>query len=213
VKIRSQRIFLQAGAMEDSRVQPTRKGAPQGGIVSPLIGNIVLNHLGGCLETQGYRFVRYADDFLVFRKSNRHAEKALETVTRIIEEDFGLSLSPEKTRIVTFGEAFGFLELCVSAFTIFMGGKSEKTLQGEDQGRYSTQSQPGLPDGRRSESCYPRHGALLQCVVHHRSGAFQCTGPIYSTAHPLHAVQTYLDDGQRLVLEQAHQPLRLYLLS
>lgn len=52
------RKFLQAGVMEDGMVRATLKGAPQGGIVSPLIGNIVLNHLDWCLQAQGYKFVR-----------------------------------------------------------------------------------------------------------------------------------------------------------
>jgi RNA-directed DNA polymerase len=129
VKIGSQRIFLQGGVMEDGRVRPTRKGAAQGGIVSPLIANIVRNHLDWRLGAQGYQFVRYADDFLVFCKPKRQAEKALEFVTGIIEEDLGLSLSPEKTRIVTFGEGFDFLGFYLSAFTIRTGGKAEERFK------------------------------------------------------------------------------------
>jgi group II intron reverse transcriptase/maturase len=117
--------FLQAGVMEAGEVKPTRKGTPQGGIVSPLIANIVLNHLDWRLETQGYKFVRYADDFLLFCKSKSQAEKALEIVTQIIEEDLGLNLSPEKTHITTFGSGFNFLGFYVSAFTIRMGDKAE----------------------------------------------------------------------------------------
>ncbi len=54
--------FLQAGVMENGEVRPTRKGTPQGGVVSPLLANIVLNHLDWRLEELGYKFVRYADD-------------------------------------------------------------------------------------------------------------------------------------------------------
>lgn len=123
------RKFLQAGVMEDGRVRPTSKGTPQGGIVSPLIANIVLNHLDWRLEAQGFKFVRYADDFLVFCKSKRQAEKALEIVTEIIEGDLGLNLSPEKTHITTFGRGFDFLGFYVSAFTIRMGGKAEERFK------------------------------------------------------------------------------------
>jgi retron-type reverse transcriptase len=52
------RKFLQAGVMEDGMVKPTSKGTPQGGIVSPLIANIVLNHLDWRLEAHGFKFVR-----------------------------------------------------------------------------------------------------------------------------------------------------------
>ena len=123
------RKFLQAGVMEDGRVRPTHKGTPQGGIVSPLIANVVLNHLDWCLEAQGLKFVRYADDFLVFCKSKRQAEKALESVTEIIEGDLGLTLSPEKTHIATFGSGFNFLGFYVSAFTIRMGDKAEERFK------------------------------------------------------------------------------------
>ncbi len=121
--------FLQAGVMEEGEVHPTTKGTPQGGIVSPLIANIVLDHLDWRLEKLGHKFVRYADDFLVFCKSHRQAEKALEAVTQIIEEDLGLSLSPEKTHITTFGSGFDFLGFYVSAFTIRMGGKAEERFK------------------------------------------------------------------------------------
>ena len=125
------RKFLQAGVMEDGKVRPTHKGTPQGGIVSPLIANVVLNHLDWCLEAQGLKFVRYADDFLVFCKSKRQAEKALESVTEIIEADLGLRLSSEKTRITTFGSGFDFLGFYVSAFTIRMGDKAEERFKGK----------------------------------------------------------------------------------
>ncbi len=123
------RKFLQAGVMEDGMVRPTKKGTPQGGIVSPLIANIVLNHLDWRLEAHGFEFVRYADDFLVFCKSKRQAEKALEIVTEIIEGDLGLNLSPEKTHITTFGSGFDFLGFYVSAFTIRMGEKAEERFK------------------------------------------------------------------------------------
>ena len=119
------RKFLQAGVMEDGRVLPTRKGTPQGGVISPLLANIVLNHLDWRLDALGYHFVRYADDFVVLCKSRHQAEKALAVVTQCIEEELGLQLSPEKTHIATFGEGFDFLGFYVSAFTVRMGGKAE----------------------------------------------------------------------------------------
>ena len=57
--------FLAAGVMEDGVYKPTNVGTPQGGVVSPLLANIVLNHLDWRLHAAGYRFVRYADDFVV----------------------------------------------------------------------------------------------------------------------------------------------------
>lgn len=117
--------FLQAGVMEDGKVLPTRKGTPQGGVISPLLANIVLNHLDWRLDVLGYKFVRYADDFVVLCKTSRQAEKALQAVTVCIEEELGLELSPDKTHITTFGQGFNFLGFYLSAFTIRMGDKAE----------------------------------------------------------------------------------------
>lgn len=117
--------FLRAGVMEDGKVLPTRKGTPQGGVISPLLANIVLNHLDWRLEARGYKFVRYADDFVVLCKTKRQAEKALQAVKECIKEELGLQLSPEKTHITTFGKGFNFLGFYLSAFTIRMGDKAE----------------------------------------------------------------------------------------
>jgi len=117
--------FLQAGVMEDGKVLPTRKGTPQGGVISPLLANIVLNHLDWRLDDLGYKFVRYADDFVVLCKTKRQAEKAMQAVTVCIEEELGLELSPEKTHTTTFGQGFNFLGFYLSASTIRMGGKAE----------------------------------------------------------------------------------------
>lgn len=121
--------FLQAGVMEEGRVKPTRKGVPQGGVISPLLSNIVLNHLDWTLERHGYKFVRYADDFLVLCKTKAQAERALEVVRRCIEEDLGLKLSPEKTTITTFGQGFTFLGYYISSRTIRMGSKAERKFK------------------------------------------------------------------------------------
>jgi len=123
------RKFLRAGVMDEGKFKSTTKGAPQGGVVSPLISNIVLNHLDWCLEKKGLKFVRYADDFLIFCKSKRQAEKAREIVTDIIENDLGLNLSPEKTQITTFGRGFDYLGFYVSAFTIRMGASAEERFR------------------------------------------------------------------------------------
>ena len=56
--------FLKAGVMEEGVFQPTRLGTPQGGVISPLLANIALNSLDWRLHERGYRFVRYADDFV-----------------------------------------------------------------------------------------------------------------------------------------------------
>lgn len=100
--------FLSAGVMEDGVTYPTTVGTPQGGVLSPLLANIALNVLDWQLEQAGFRFVRYADDFVVLCRSYAEAEEALTRVTEATA-NLGLRLSPEKTRIARFTEGFAFL--------------------------------------------------------------------------------------------------------
>ena len=67
--------------MEDGVFKPTNIGTPQGGVISPLLANIVLNQLDWRLHDAGYRFVRYADDFMVVCRTRRQAQEALFGVT------------------------------------------------------------------------------------------------------------------------------------
>lgn len=103
------REFLSAGVMEDFALLPTLSGTPQGGVISPLLANIVLNVLDQRLTQAGYRFVRYADDFVVLCRNHTRAKQALDFVDIVLRQDLGLSLSPNKTRITNFVEGFDFL--------------------------------------------------------------------------------------------------------
>lgn len=100
--------FLTAGVMEDGVTYPTTVGTPQGGVLSPLLANIALNFLDWQLDQAGYRFVRYADDFVVLCRSKRHAEEARRFVESAVSE-LGLTLSPEKTVVTSFKGGFDFL--------------------------------------------------------------------------------------------------------
>lgn len=95
--IRLVKKFLRAGVMEEGKLKPTVKGTPQGGVISPLLANLVLNHLDWTLESHGIRFVRYADDAVAFARSRDDAEKALEVIRQCVEGDLGLLLHPENT--------------------------------------------------------------------------------------------------------------------
>lgn len=107
--------FLTAGAMEDGVYKPTTVGTPQGGVISPLLANIVLNRLDWELHESGYRFVRYADDFVVVCQSQRQAQEALTLVKRVLEGELGLQLSAEKTEITTYGKGYEFLGFFLSS--------------------------------------------------------------------------------------------------
>ena len=115
--------FLAAGVMENGVFKPTTIGTPQGGVISPLLANIVLNQLDWRLEAAGYRFVRYADDFVVVCKNRVQAEAALELVADIMT-DLGLSLSAEKTKIASYGKGYEFLGFRLSSKSRTMREKS-----------------------------------------------------------------------------------------
>ena len=117
--------FLQAGVMEGTRIKRTRKGTPQGGVISPLLANIVLNHLDWRLHNHGFRFVRYADDFVIVCETRQEAEKALELIRKVVEEELELQLHPEKTRILRVKEGFEFLGFLINSLTVRMGRKAE----------------------------------------------------------------------------------------
>jgi group II intron reverse transcriptase/maturase len=116
--------FLTAGVMEDGVFKPTTIGTPQGGVISPLLANIVLNHLDWQLHQAGYHFARYADDFVVVCQTKRQAHEALALVERVLTDDLGLQLSSEKTKVTTFGKGYEFLGFFLSSRSRRMREKS-----------------------------------------------------------------------------------------
>ena len=116
--------FLTAGVMEDGVFKPTTIGTPQGGVISPLLANIVLNHLDWQLQEAGYHFARYADDFVVVCQTERQAHEALVLVERVLRDALGLQLSAEKTKVTTFGKGYEFLGFFLSSRSRRMREKS-----------------------------------------------------------------------------------------
>lgn len=116
--------FLTAGVMEDGVFTPTTLGTPQGGVISPLLANIVLNRLDWRLHAAGYRFARYADDFVVLCQDRSQAQEALALVQQVLEGELGLALSAEKTKITTYGKGYDFLGFHLSSRSRRMRDKS-----------------------------------------------------------------------------------------
>jgi RNA-directed DNA polymerase len=121
--------FLRAGVMEGGKLRPTRIGTPQGGVASPLLANIALNVLDWHLQEHGYRFVRYADDFVVLCRSENEAKEALALVEHLIADRLGLSLSSEKTKIARFHEGFTFLGFDIKSRFVRMRAKSVENFK------------------------------------------------------------------------------------
>jgi hypothetical protein len=109
--------------MEEGVFKPTTVGTPQGGVISPLLANIVLNRLDWQLHAAGYHFVRYADDFVVLCPDVSQAQEAQDLVQRVLE-GLGLRLSPEKTKVTTYGKGYDFLGFHLSAHSRRMRDKS-----------------------------------------------------------------------------------------
>jgi len=100
--------FLKQGVMEELKGwEPSEQGTPQGAVVSPLLANVYLNPLDHEMARQGYSMVRYADDFVILCRSQAEAQRALAEVEAWVERE-GLTLHPEKTRIVDTTQRGGF---------------------------------------------------------------------------------------------------------
>ena len=93
------RKFLVSGVMIDDEYEDTIVGTPQGGNISPLLANIMLNELDKELEARGLDFVRYADDLIIMVGSRQAAERVMKSVTRFIENKLGLKVNAEKSKV------------------------------------------------------------------------------------------------------------------
>ena len=100
--------YLRCGIMNNGLFEANKEGTPQGGPLSPLLSNIMLNELDKELESRGLRFVRYADDAMIFCKSKRAAMRVKESITRYIEKSLYLKVNKEKT-IVSYVRGVKYL--------------------------------------------------------------------------------------------------------
>jgi len=121
--------FLTSGVMDNGIFKPTTIGTPQGGVVSPLLANIVLNHLDWHLDRAGFRFVRYADDFVVLCQTPEKAKEALALVEQVLDGGLSLQLSREKTKVTSFGKGYAFLGFILSSRSRRMRPKSVKKFK------------------------------------------------------------------------------------
>lgn len=107
--------YLRAGVQVGEHIEPNDIGTPQGGPLSPLLANILLNELDHELERRGHRFARYADDMVVLVKSRRAGERVMQSLTRYLEGRLKLKRNPAKSKVAKMSEC-GFL-----GFTIIRG--------------------------------------------------------------------------------------------
>jgi RNA-directed DNA polymerase len=129
-KVRDKRLlklisrYLRAGVMDNQRYIESREGVPQGGPLSPLLANIMLDPLDKELERRGHKFARYADDFTIIVKSQRAGERVLRSISRYLQERLKLVVNTTKSHVVKTSE-------CQFLGFTFQGGRIQwhpKTL-------------------------------------------------------------------------------------
>jgi group II intron reverse transcriptase/maturase len=102
------RAMLKAGSWCEGRLSPTERGTPQGGVISPLLSNVLLTPFDREMRAQGYQLTRYADDWVVTCESEEEARAAVTAAERILAQ-LGVQLHSQKTRIVHIHRGFEFL--------------------------------------------------------------------------------------------------------
>lgn len=107
--------YLKAGVMVKGKYEETNLGTPQGGNLSPILSNIMLNELDKELEARGLHFVRYADDCVIAVGSSAAANRVMHTITKWIERKLGLKVNAEKTKVTKPSNlkylGFGFVKM------------------------------------------------------------------------------------------------------
>jgi len=98
------RRFLQAGMMQDGVCVAREEGTPQGGPLSPLLSNLLLDDLDQLLDSRGHRFCRYADDCNIYVRSMAAGQRVMESVTRFLEGKLKLRVNREKSAVAPVGE-------------------------------------------------------------------------------------------------------------
>jgi len=105
--------YLRTGIMHDGVASPRSQGTPQGSPLSPLLSNIILNELDKELERRGHSFCRYADDFVIFVKSEKAAQRVFDSVVSFIEKKLKLKINRSKSKIIQRHQltflGFGFM--------------------------------------------------------------------------------------------------------
>jgi RNA-directed DNA polymerase len=97
--------YLRVGIDDKGKFIESREGVPQGGPLSPLLSNIILDKLDKELERRGHKFARYADDFIILVKSERAGKRVLASITRLVEKKLKLKVNGQKSNVVPVEES------------------------------------------------------------------------------------------------------------
>ena len=161
--------YLRSGVMNKGLFEASEEGTPQGGPLSPLLSNIMLNELDKELERRGLPFVRYADDSMIFCKSKGAAMRVKESITRFIENALYLKVNKEKT-VVSYVRGVKYLGY---SFYV-MKGKCQLTVHSKSKAKIerTDKSQQWLgicQEKAKTERIHKRMGWLLSSCQYETS--------------------------------------------
>ncbi|MFI5324315.1 MAG: group II intron reverse transcriptase/maturase, partial [Thermodesulfobacteriota bacterium] len=122
--------YLRAGVVANGRLNETSKGVPQGGPLSPLLSNILLDDLDKELERRGHQFARYADDAIILVKSKRAAFRVMESISRFLEKVLKVKVNRDKSRVVK-AEENSFLGFTFTSRRLTVSEKSLMRFKSE----------------------------------------------------------------------------------
>src|ERR1700685_4077209 len=148
------RAFLEAGVMENGLVSAVDEGTPQGGPLSPLLSNLVLDELDQELERRGHRFVRYADDSNIYVRTERAGQRVMESITRFITQKLKLKVNEAKSAVARPQER-KFL-----GFSFTAGPEIKRTIAPKSLDRFSDDGIGGVGGAE------PRGSPLSRSLAH-----------------------------------------------
>jgi RNA-directed DNA polymerase len=122
--------YLRAGVMVNGRLQETPEGVPQGGPLSPLLSNILLDDLDKELERRGHRFARYADDLIILVKSQRAGERVMASIRHYLETVLKVKVNEDKSRVVRAEESV-FLSFTFTGKRLTVSEKAFRRFKAE----------------------------------------------------------------------------------
>jgi RNA-directed DNA polymerase len=173
------RAFLNAGVMENGLVSPSVEGTPQGGPLSPLLSNLVLDELDRELERRGHRFVRYADDCNIYVRSERAGQRVMEGITQFITQKLKLKVNEAKSAVARPQERKFLGSPTAGPRSTRHRGEGRQTVQ-DESGDHATgqRRQPG-DDDSGTGSVHAGLAQLLRLLRNARgAGVPHALGPI-----------------------------------
>lgn len=154
------RRYLTAGLMDGGLVQPRSQGTPQGGPLSPLLSNILLDDFDRELDKRGHCFCRYADDCNVYVRTERAGQRAMDTLSRYLEEKLKLRVNRQKSAVARVWERkfLGYSFTAQKDARLRLPEVSRRRFRG--QGTGGAQSQPGTLDPTGDRGAQPAAAGL-----------------------------------------------------